>query len=235
MGGKNQQEQTRRLATILAADILGYSRLMDADEEGTYAALHSARSGIIEPKIKKHKARIVKHTGDGFLAEFPTVLSAVKFAMQLQEEMGRRAKDVPDELKVKFRIGINLGDIIVDDTGDIFGDGVNVAARLDAYRRPELDVRASRHQPRSPRSACVVRVGDVDVRVRISESAASILVAAVGDPTILVGHIDPTSIRAAVSDGDPREVVSYLTVVAGRREQGARADLGHQRAHQVRA
>jgi TolB-like protein/class 3 adenylate cyclase/Flp pilus assembly protein TadD len=129
-------DRERRLATIFAADIVGYSRLMDADEEGTYAALVSARSEIIEPKIAKHKARIVKHTGDGFLAEFPTVLSAVKFAMQLQEEMGRRAKDVPDELKVKFRIGINLGDIIVDDTGDIFGDGVNVAARLETLGIP---------------------------------------------------------------------------------------------------
>ncbi|TDI62402.1 MAG: tetratricopeptide repeat protein [Alphaproteobacteria bacterium] len=136
MSDNNQQEKTRRLATILAADILGYSRLMDADEEGTYAALLSARSEVIEPKIKKHKARIVKHTGDGFLAEFPTVLSAVKFAMELQEEMARRAKDAPKDLKIKFRIGINIGDIIVDDTGDVFGDGVNIAARLETLGIP---------------------------------------------------------------------------------------------------
>jgi len=132
----NPDDRERRLATILAADILGYSRLMDADEEGTYAALFSARSEVIEPKIKKHRARIVKHTGDGFLAEFPTVLSAVKFAMELQEEMARRAKDAPKDLKIKFRIGINLGDIIVDDTGDIFGDGVNIAARLETLGIP---------------------------------------------------------------------------------------------------
>ena len=136
MSENKRQEKTRRLATILAADILGYSHLMDIDEEGTYAALHLARSEVIEPKIKKHKARIVKHTGDGFLAEFPTVLSAVKFAMEMQEEMGRRAKKVPKDRQIKLRIGINLGDIIVDEDGDVFGDGVNIAARLETLGIP---------------------------------------------------------------------------------------------------
>ena len=126
----------RRLATILAADIVAYSHLMDVDEEGTYTALHVARSEVIEPGITKHKGRIVKHTGDGFLAEFPTVLSALRFAMAMQKEMGRRVKDVPENLRIKFRIGINLGDIIVDDDGDIFGDGVNIAARLETLGIP---------------------------------------------------------------------------------------------------
>ena len=136
MSDNNQQEQTRRLATILAADIVGYSHLMELDEEGTYATLQSALSEVVDPGIAKHKGRIVKHTGDGFLAEFPTVLSALKFAMAMQKEMGRRVKDVPKDQQIKFRIGINLGDIIVDEGGDIFGDGVNIAARLETLGIP---------------------------------------------------------------------------------------------------
>ena len=131
-----EQDRTRRLATVVAADIVGYSRLMDADEEGTYSALHAIRCELVEPGIELHKGRIVKHTGDGFLAEFPHVMSAIHFAMELQEEMGRRMAGVPDNLKIKFRIGINLGDIIIDDSGDIFGDGVNVAARLEPIAIP---------------------------------------------------------------------------------------------------
>lgn len=136
MSDNNQQEKTRRLATILAADIVGYSHLMELDEEGTYATLQSALSEVVDPGIAKHKGRIVKHTGDGFLAEFPTVLSALKFAMAMQKEMGHRVKDVPKDQQIKFRIGINLGDIIVDDSGDIFGDGVNIAARLETLGIP---------------------------------------------------------------------------------------------------
>ena len=131
-----EEDRTRRLATVVAADIVGYSRLMDADEEGTYSALHAIRCELVEPGIELHKGRIVKHTGDGFLAEFPHVMSAIHFAMELQEEMGRRMAGVPDNLKIKFRIGINLGDIIIDDSGDIFGDGVNVAARLEPIAIP---------------------------------------------------------------------------------------------------
>ena len=131
-----EHDRERRLATIMAADIVGYSRLMDSDEEGTYTALLSARSELIEPGIEEHKGRIVKHTGDGFLAEFPTVMSAIHFAMSLQEEMGRRMAEVPVDRQIKFRIGVNLGDIIIDETGDIFGDGVNVAARLEPLAIP---------------------------------------------------------------------------------------------------
>jgi TolB-like protein/class 3 adenylate cyclase/Flp pilus assembly protein TadD len=126
----------RRLATILAADIVGYSRLMDADEEGTYTAMRAVRSGIIDPTIDKHHGRIVKHTGDGFLAEFPTVMAAVQFSMQLQEQMGAFVDDTPTEQRIRFRIGINIGDIIADADGDIFGDGVNVAARLESLGIP---------------------------------------------------------------------------------------------------
>jgi len=125
------EDRERRLATTVAADIFGYSRLMDADEEGTYTALRAARVEVIDPQIEEHKGRIVKHLGNGFLAEFPTVLAAMQFAMAMQEEMGVLVKDIPEDKRVRFRIGINLGDIIVDDDGDVFGDRVNVAVRLE--------------------------------------------------------------------------------------------------------
>jgi len=125
----------RRLAAILAADVAGYSRLMGADEEGTHAALMALRREVSEPKIAQHRGRIVKTTGDGFLAEFASVVHALRFAIELQREMALRNDDVPSERRVQFRIGINVGDIIIE-ADDIYGDGVNVAARLEALADP---------------------------------------------------------------------------------------------------
>ena len=120
----------RRLTAILAADVVGYSRLMTIDEAGTLAALKSLRNNLVNPKINEHNGRIVKLTGDGMLIEFPSVVSAVACAVDIQLAMRTRNATVPAG-RIEFRIGINLGDIIVED-GDIFGDGVNVAARLES-------------------------------------------------------------------------------------------------------
>ena len=120
--------QTRRLAAILAADVAGYSRLMGADEEGTLAALKAIRRELGDPKIKEHRGRIVKTTGDGLLVEFASVVDAVRCAVEVQEGMAERNIDVPVEQRIEFRFGIHQGDIIVEDD-DIFGDGVNLAAR----------------------------------------------------------------------------------------------------------
>src|SRR5437762_4025877 len=120
----------RRLAAIMAADVAGYSRLMGADEEGTLAALKQLRRDLADPKIKEHRGRIVKTTGDGLLSEFASVVDAVRCAVEVQREMAARNAGVPAERRIDFRIGVNLGDIIIDDS-DIFGDGVNVAARLE--------------------------------------------------------------------------------------------------------
>src|SRR6478736_6808617 len=125
----------RRLAAILAADVAGYSRLMGADEEGTLAALKELRRGLADPKIKEHRGRIVKTTGDGLLVEFASVVDAVRCAVEVQQEMAERNVGVPDERRIQFRIGINVGDIIRDGR-DIYGDGVNVAARLEALAEP---------------------------------------------------------------------------------------------------
>src|SRR5438477_4889734 len=125
----------RRLTAILAADVAGYSRLMGTDEEGTLAALKTLRREVADPKIKEHRGRIVNTTGDGLLSEFASVVDAVRCAVEVQREMAARNADVPAERRVDFRIGINLGDIIIDED-DIFGDGVNVAARLEALADP---------------------------------------------------------------------------------------------------
>jgi len=125
----------RRLAAILAADIAGYSRLMGEDEAGTLARLRTHRRELIDPTVAEHRGRIVKTTGDGILIEFPSVVEAVACAMAVQQGMAERNAAIPEQHRIVFRVGINLGDVIVED-GDIHGDGVNVAARLEAAAEP---------------------------------------------------------------------------------------------------
>ena len=127
--------QTRRLTAILAADVAGYSRLMGADEEGTHARLQAHLRELVDPKIAEHRGRVVKNTGDGFLAEFPSVVDAVRCAVEIQRGMADREPEVPEQRRIRFRIGVNLGDVIAEEH-DIFGDGVNVAARLEALAEP---------------------------------------------------------------------------------------------------
>jgi adenylate cyclase len=125
----------RRLTAILAADVAGYSRLMGADEEGTHERLKAHRRELVDPKISEHSGRIVKTTGDGMLVEFASVVDAVRCAGEIQRAMIDREADLPEDRRIRFRVGVNLGDIIVEDD-DIFGDGVNVAARLEALSDP---------------------------------------------------------------------------------------------------
>jgi class 3 adenylate cyclase len=125
----------RRLAAILAADVVGYSRLMAADEAGTYARLKALRKEVVEPKIAEHRGRVVKLTGDGALVEFPSVVDAVACAVEVQRSMAEHNAEVAPENQITFRVGVNLGDVIFDDH-DIYGDGVNVAARLEGLAEP---------------------------------------------------------------------------------------------------
>jgi len=120
----------RRLAAILAADVVGYSRLMRADEEGTLDRLKAVLAQFIIPKIAEHNGRVVKLLGDGMLAEFPSVVDAVRAAVEAQQALAARNAELPAEKQINFRIGINLGDVVIED-GDIYGDGVNIAARLE--------------------------------------------------------------------------------------------------------
>ena len=117
----------RRLAAILAVDVAGYSWLMGADEEGTHERLKAHFGQLVEPKIKEQRGRIVKNTGDGMLVEFSSVVDAVRCAVEVQRGMVEREPGEPEERRIRFRIGVNLGDVIVEEH-DIFGDGVNVAA-----------------------------------------------------------------------------------------------------------
>src|SRR5687768_8036961 len=125
----------RRLAAILAADVVGYSRLMGQDEQGTLARLKTHRREFIDPLIAEHRGRIVKLMGDGALVEFASVVDAVACAVAIQEGMAGRERDLPAAERIRFRIGVNLGDVIVEGE-DIYGDGVNVAARLEGLAEP---------------------------------------------------------------------------------------------------
>jgi adenylate cyclase len=126
---------TRRLAAILAADVAGYSRLIGADEEGTLNQLRSIRAEVIDPKITEYRGRIVKTTGDGLLVEFSSVVDALRWATERQHGMDKRNAAASGDNRIEFRIGVHQGDIVVEDD-DIFGDGVNVAARLEGLAEP---------------------------------------------------------------------------------------------------
>ena len=144
-----EERAQRRLAAILAADVVGYSRLIGADEEGTLTALKALRRELTDPKIEQHHGRIVKTTGDGALVEFASVVDAVRCAVDVQRGTAERNVGVPQDKRIEFRIGINVGDIVIDGD-DILGDGVNIAARLEGLAEPGgvLVSRAVRDQVR---------------------------------------------------------------------------------------
>src|ERR1700741_4507712 len=123
--------ETRKLAAILAADVGGYSRLAGADEEGTLARLRALRSDLIDPTIAVHHGRVVKRTGDGILIEFRSVVDAVRCAIEVQSGLIERNAGVPPERRIEFRVGVHLGDVVEEADGDLMGDGVNIAARLE--------------------------------------------------------------------------------------------------------
>src|ERR1700692_1447836 len=127
---------TRKIAAILVSDVVGYSRLAGADEEGTLARLRALRSGLIDPAIAAHHGRIVSRTGDGSLIEFRSVVDAVRCAIEVQKGMAERNAGLPAERRIEFRIGIHLGDVVEESDGDLMGDGVNIAARLESIAKP---------------------------------------------------------------------------------------------------
>ena len=130
-----EERAQRRLAAILAADVVGYSRLMEADEAGTMAALKARRRKVLEPLVTKHQGRIFKVAGDGVLVEFASAVNAVQCAIDLQQEMAAANADQPDNRHINLRIGVTLGDVMVEGS-DLYGDGVNIAARLEAIAEP---------------------------------------------------------------------------------------------------
>src|SRR6202161_2288925 len=128
--------ETRKLAAILVSDVAGYSRLAGADEDRTLARLRTLRSDLIDPIISVHHGRIVKRTGDGSIIEFRSVVDAVRCAVEVQTAMIERNVGVPEDRRFVFRIGIHLGDVVEESDGDLMGDGVNIAARLEGIAEP---------------------------------------------------------------------------------------------------
>ena len=128
--------ETRKIAAILAADVVGYSRLAGADEDRTLARLRGLRSDLIDPAIAAHHGRIVKRTGDGSIIEFRSVVDAVRCAIEVQSGMAERNAGVPEDRRIEFRVGVHLGDVVEESDGDLMGDGVNIAARLEGVAAP---------------------------------------------------------------------------------------------------
>ena len=161
----SEERIQRRLAAILAADVSGYSRLMGADEEGTLAALKANRSELVDPIIARHAGRIVKTTGDGILAEFPSPVEAVRSAVEIQQGAMQRARGVAEDRRIAWRIGINLGDVIADNH-DLYGDGVNIAARLECLAEPGgiCVSRGVRDQVRDRLAVLFVDLGEQQVK-----------------------------------------------------------------------
>src|ERR1700736_2322820 len=128
--------ETRKLAAILVADVAGYSRLAGADEDRTLARLRTLRRDLIDPLISVHHGRVVKRTGDGSIIEFRSVVDAVRCAVEVQTAMIERNAGVPPEKRIEFRVGVHLGDVVEESDGDLMGDGVNIAARLEGIAKP---------------------------------------------------------------------------------------------------
>src|SRR5450755_3010640 len=128
--------ETRKLAAILCSDVVGYSRLAGADEDRTLARLRALRSDLVDPTIAVHRGRIVKRTGDGSIIEFRSVVDAVRCAIEVQNGMVERNAGVPPERRIEFRVGVHVGDVVEESDGDLMGDGVNIAARLESVAEP---------------------------------------------------------------------------------------------------
>src|SRR6478736_6118322 len=152
--------EQRKLAAILAADVVGFSRLTGADEDRTLARLRALRSDLIDPTIEVHNGRVVKRTGDGAIVEFRSVVDAVRCAIEIQNAMIERNAGVPPERRIEFRIGIHLGDVVEEYDGDLMGDGVNIAARLEGVAQPG-SICLSEDAYRQVRSRLDLKVSDL--------------------------------------------------------------------------
>ena len=237
----------RRLSAILAADVVGYSRLMGANEVGTLTSLKGHRAELIDPTIAEHQGRIVKLTGDGMLVEFPSVVNAVECATEIQRDMPVRNASVMEDRRIEFRMGINLGDVIVDDD-DIFGDGVNVAARLESVAKPGgIAVSQSvRDNVGNRLDLTFEDIGDqqlknIEFPVRVynvllgdapsrSQNAAQAVLADADKPSIAVlpfNNMSGDSEQEYFSDGISEDIITDLSKISGLFVVGRNTSFGY--------
>ena len=201
--------ETRKLAAILAADIVGYSRLAGFDEDRTLARLRALRSDLIDPTIAVHNGRMVKRTGDGILVEFRSVVEAVRCAIEMQDAMIERNAGLPPERRIEFRVGIHLGDVVEEEDGDLMGDGVNIAARLEGVAKPG-SICLSEDAYRQVRARFDLAVSDLgEIRLKNIAEPIRIYSLQVGLPT----HAKPaTPVRAASEK--PSELLALTQTAA---------------------
>ena len=185
--------ETRKLAAILAADIVGYSRLAGSDEARTLARLRALRSDLIDPTVAVHNGRVVKRTGDGSIIEFRSVVDAVRCAIEVQNGMVERNAGLPPERRIEFRVGIHLGDVVEESDGDLMGDGVNIAARLEGIADPNgvCLSSAAYEQVRDKLRENFVDLGHKELKNIARPVQAYALVADGRDPRT---HVSPTSV-----------------------------------------
>jgi adenylate cyclase len=186
--------EKRKLAAILAADVVGYSRLAGADEDRTLARLRALRSDLIDPTIAVHHGRVVKRTGDGSLIEFRSVVDAVRCAIEVQTGMVERNAGLPPERRIEFRIGIHLGDLVEESDGDLMGDGVNIAARLESIAKPNA-ICLSEDAYRQVKSRLNLKVTDLGA-TQLKNIAEPIRVFAIEAPAMVpekTPETEPTS------------------------------------------
>jgi TolB-like protein/class 3 adenylate cyclase len=211
----------RRLTAILAADVAGYSRLIGADEEGTLAQLKAFRKTLLDPTIAKHRGRIVKTTGDGMLVEFASAVDAARCAVEVQRGMADENTEIPQAKRIEFRIGIHLGDIIIDDN-DIFGDGVNIAARLESIAVPGgISIsRAVHDQVRDRINVCFDDKGEIALK----NIARPVQVFAISGAKESKTTVSPESKPALALPDKPSIAVLPFTNMSGDPEQDYFAD-----------